>query len=118
MDLERANKIEALLQQAIFLAPARWRCHYQLGSFLLQHYQLAPGPYLNLGLKELAAATALFPENAALHLRLGLALTWTDLMYPGYVPSHLAKRGPEHLDRALALEPDFKKFVAPEPASE
>ena len=118
MDQESALKIAALLQQAIFLAPADWRGHYQLGTFLLQHYRLSPREYLTPGLQELAAASALFPEQAQLHLRLGLALTWTDFFYPAYVPPHLAKRGREHLDRALALEPSLKKFLAPQRAAE
>jgi O-antigen ligase len=112
-DLKTSQKIEDLLQQAIFLAPARWRTHYQLGNFLLQHYRLAPKPYLFRGLKELAAAVALFPEKAELHLRLGLALTWTDLFYPAYVPQDLAKRAHEHLDRAAALEPTLKRIIKP-----
>jgi hypothetical protein len=87
MDRERAQKVEELLQHAIFLAPARWRSHYQLGDFLLQQYRLAPNPFLSQGLRELAAAVTLFPEKAEIHLRLGLALTWTDLFYPAYVPS-------------------------------
>ena len=112
-DLEQARKIEALLKQAIFLAPARWRSHYQLGNFLLEHYRLDPRRQLPRGLKELAAAAALFPEKAETQLRLGLALTWTELFYPAYVPPDLAKRGQEYLDRAGALEPAFKKFISP-----
>ena len=118
MDQERVLKIAALLQQAIFLAPADWRYHYQLGNFLLQHYRLAPRTYLTPGLQELAAASALFPERAEIHLRLGLALTWTGLLYPAYVPPDLAKQGQKHLDRALALEPSLKKFLVPKRAAE
>jgi hypothetical protein len=112
-DLEEAQKVENLLRQAIFLAPARWRSHYQLGNFLLEHYQLAPRRYLPRGLRELAAATALFPEKAELHLRLGLALTWTDLFYPAFVPPDLKKQAQVHLERAAALEPAFKKIIGP-----
>jgi O-antigen ligase len=112
-DLKQAQKIETLLQRAIFLAPARWRYHYQLGNFLLQHYRLAPKPLLSQGLKELAAATALFPEKAEPHLRLGLALTWTGLFYPGYIPPDLAPKAREHLERAAALDLKYKKFLMP-----
>ena len=118
MDDKRALKIAALLQQAIFLAPADWRYHYQLGTFLLQHYRLSPREYLTPGLQELAAASALFPEKAQLHLRLGLALTWTDFFYPAYVPPHLAKQGQKHLDRALALEPSLKEIIKPRQTAE
>jgi hypothetical protein len=113
LDPHGIQKVEELLQRAIFLAPARWRYHYQLGNFLLLHYKLAPRSHLPRGLQELAAAAALFPEKAEVHLRLGLALTWTELFYPAYVPPDLRKQAQEHLDRAAALEPTFKKFISP-----
>jgi O-antigen ligase len=112
-DRQKAQVIKNLLKQAIFQAPARWRYHFQLGDFLLRHYRLAPRRHLPQGLRELAAAVALFPEKAVLHLRLGQALAWTDLLYPGYIPPDLSKRAQTHLDKALALEPQFKKFVNP-----
>ncbi len=110
---EQAQKIEDLLHQAIFWAPARWGYHYQLGSFLLEHYALDPRHHLPRGLRELAAAAALFPEKAEVHLRLGLALGWTELLYPAYLPAELQKRAQAHLDKAAALEPSFKKFFHP-----
>jgi O-antigen ligase len=110
-NLEQAKKVEVLLQQAIFLAPARWRSHFQLGDFLLQNYQLAPKNFLPRGLREMEAAVTLFPERADLHLRLGLALTWMELFYPGYIPPHLAKQAQVQLDRAVALDPDLKKKI-------
>jgi hypothetical protein len=111
-DLKKAEKVKDLLRQAIFLAPACWRYHYQLGDFLLRNYQLAPGRHVLLGLRELAASVALFPEKPELHLRLGLVLNWADLYYPAYVPSDLRNRAQGHLDRALALEPTFKKIIS------
>jgi O-antigen ligase len=117
-DLKRAQKVKDLLQQAIFLAPACWRYHYQLGNFLLTNFQLDPGRHVPQGLRELAASVALFPEKAELHLRLGLVLTWTDLFYPASVPSDLRNRAQEHLDRALALEPTFKKIISQQKARE
>jgi O-antigen ligase len=116
-NLEQARKVEVLLQQAIFLAPARWRSHFQLGDFLLGHYELAPRNFLPRGLRELDAAVTLFPERADLHLQLGLALTWTKMFYPAYVPPPLAKRAPEHLDRAVALDPELKNQVKPKGAT-
>jgi hypothetical protein len=111
MDLQRAQKVRDLLQQAIFLAPARWRYHYQLGNFLLTHYRLDPAQHILHGLRELAAAVALFPAKADLHLRLGLDLAWADRHHPAYVPSELRNRAWEHLDRAVALEPACQKII-------
>lgn len=108
---QRAQEIEVLWRRAVFLAPANWRYHLQLGNFLLQHYRLAPKRHLFEGLREVAAAATLFPEKAAIHLTLGLGLTWTGLFYPGYIPPELANRAQVHLDKAVALEPDLKKFV-------
>jgi hypothetical protein len=111
---EQAQKIEDLLHQAIFWAPARWRYHYQLGHFLLEHYELDPSHHLPRGLKELAAAAALFPEKAEIHLRLGLALGWTKLLYPGYIPTDLQAQTQAHLDKAAALDPNLKKILKPQ----
>jgi O-antigen ligase len=115
-DLEKYRKINDLLQQAIFLAPACWRYHYQLGDFLLRNYQLDPERHVPQGLRELAASVALFPEKPEIQLRLGLALAWTDRFYPAYVPSDLRDRAQEHLDRALALEPKLQKIVSQQKA--
>ncbi|MFZ2089196.1 MAG: O-antigen ligase family protein, partial [Desulfobaccales bacterium] len=112
-DRQQAQKIESLLQRAIFLAPARWRYHAQLGNFLMHNYRLAPHHHLPQGLRELAAASALIPEKADLHLRLGLGLTWTELFYPAYIPPELQKLAQEHLDKAAALDPNIKKILKP-----
>jgi hypothetical protein len=117
-DLKKAKEVKDLLQQALFLAPACWRYHHQLGDFLLTNYRLAPGSHVLLGLRELAASVALFPEKAELQLRLGLVLTWADKFYPAYVPSDLKNRTQEYLDRALALEPTFKKIIIQQTARE
>ncbi len=118
VDPKWSQEIEGLLQQAIFQAPARWRYHFQLGNFLLRHYQQSPKRHLPQGLRELAAAVALFPEKAKLHLQLGLALSWTELIYPAYVPPELTKRAQVHLDKAVALEPALQRFVNPREARE
>jgi hypothetical protein len=110
-DHKRAQKVKDLLKQAIFLSPACWRYHYQMGDFFLRNYQLDPGRHVLLGLRELAASVALFPEKPELQLRLGLVLAWADLFYPASVPSDLRNRAQEYLDRALALEPTFQKII-------
>ncbi len=80
---------EASLKAAVFYAPAHWGYRYKLGEFFLRHCRSAPARYLPQGLRELAAATRLFPESSSLHFYLAEYLVWAKKTYPALVPREL-----------------------------
>ena len=58
-----------------------------------------------------AAAVQLFPESGELHYHLGTVLAWTEVHYYGLLPPEMRNRAGYHLERALKLEPQLKKYI-------
>ncbi|OGP69928.1 MAG: hypothetical protein A2Y80_05250 [Deltaproteobacteria bacterium RBG_13_58_19] len=108
---ENTPEADRLLRQAVFRAPAHWGYRLELGDFYLRHYREAPGRYLPQALRELAAAVQLFPESGELHYHLGTVLAWTEVHYYGLLPPEMRNRAGYHLERALKLEPQLKKYI-------
>lgn len=108
-NLEEAEKS---LQAAILRAPGWWGYHYELAEFCLRRQIQEPGRYLPMGMKELAAAVRLFPESAALHLRLATLISWAEIYYPGLVPKELQGQSGRHFRMAAKIDPNLSKYWA------
>lgn len=108
----QAAKIEQLLKQAIFLAPANWTLRLQLANFYLQHFAWQPARNIPRGLQELSAAIRLFPESGLLHFHLGTALAWAEHYFTGLVPPGLQGQSRQVLERAVLLDRRLKNAAA------
>ncbi|MDD2903294.1 MAG: O-antigen ligase family protein [Syntrophales bacterium] len=101
---------DRLLRQAVFRAPAHWRCRLTLADFYVRHYIESPDRYLPQALLEYEAAVQLFPESGLLHYRLGTILAWAEEYHTGLIPPELRHRVGYHLEQAFKLEPQLKKL--------
>jgi O-antigen ligase len=104
------GEVEAALKKAIFLSPGYWGYHFKLAEFYLGQQARAPYTYVPQALKEFQAAAALFPEYAILHFRLAAVLDWAERLDSALVPGGLREAGGLHLQEALRLDPQLKRF--------
>lgn len=102
-------EIEALLQEAIFRAPALWSSRYQLAEFYLEDYQRNPGVYLARALKEFNAALELYPQSWFLNFRFGNILNWMEDNFPALIPLQFQGQGNYFLKKAVQLNPRLEK---------
>ncbi len=110
-DVKAAPSLEALLQKAVRLAPARWDHRVRLADFYLKHHRLDPARYLSLALGELDAALALNPASGALHLHVGRVLAWMEGAWFGAVPPSWRGRADFHLAEAARLDPRIRNSI-------
>lgn len=108
------DEAEAAWRQAIRYAPADWRLRGRLADFYLANFARAPYLYVPLALKELSTGLNLFPNSAALHLRLAQVLAWSEKFFPELIPEDLENRREYHAGQAVALKPGLKKYLKPQ----
>jgi O-antigen ligase len=100
-------------REAVRWAPADWRFHYRLADFYLANFRKAPLRYVPQAFSELSAALTLSPNSAFLHLRMALMLAWSEKYFAGLIPEDLQDRRQYHAERAVALKPQFKRYLKP-----
>lgn len=108
---EAFEEAQAAWRQAVRYAPADWRLHARLADFYLANFALAPFEFVPLTFRELSAGLTLFPNSAAIHLRLARVLAWSENYFPGLIPADLQGRREYHATRAAALKPGLKKYL-------
>jgi O-antigen ligase len=111
---ESLNEAAHAWRQAVRWAPANWRFHYRLAEFYLAEFMTAPFYYVPRAFSELSASLALFPNSALLHLRMATVLAWSEKYFSGLIPENLQHRREYHAQRAVALKPQFKKYLKPQ----
>ncbi|MEJ2070050.1 MAG: O-antigen ligase family protein [Syntrophobacterales bacterium] len=107
-------EVEDAWRLAVRWAPAHWRFHYRLAEFYLDDFPKAPYYYIPLAFSELSASLALFPNSALLHLRMAQVLAWSEKYFPELIPENLRHSREFHAQRAVALKPQFKKYLKPQ----
>jgi tetratricopeptide (TPR) repeat protein len=108
---KKVEQTEQLLRQAIFRAPANWGYHLKMAEFYQKYWKSNPERNLPRALKELNAATKLFPASGGLHLRLGLFLAWMERYHPGLIAPEMRGRWMIHLEKALKLDSSLKQYL-------
>ncbi len=104
------GEVEAALKKAIFFSPGYWGHHLKLAEFYLRQQARERSIYVPQALKEFQAAAALFPGYAILHFRLASVLNWAELLWVNLVPDGLREASNYHLQEALRLDPELKKY--------
>jgi hypothetical protein len=99
---------QALLQEAVRRAPARWDHRVRLASWYLENHRRDPARFLPLALSELDAALTLTPASGALHLHVARVLAWMENAWFGAVPPKWRGRAAFYLSQAARLDTTWK----------
>jgi hypothetical protein len=111
LDPDALGEAERFYQQAVHRSPADWVYRVKLAEYYLRYYRVNLDQNLPQALKESAAAVRLFPESGMLHLQLGTLLGWMERHHYRLVPPEFRGLWVLHLEQALKLDPNLKKYL-------